>query len=235
MKQLTIIIFVSIIFLLAFSKPNNSISIIWDTKTLLILDEVSKGNINKEEIEIFNKIISNRNKTTHLKMDSFYNTGLDFIYISEDLDIKTHKITRTEKYFSQKFSKFDIFYSLEKKSIDSIQIPNFKFINDTIANLTNCHDNFYKENMSVILNYWDTLPKFCYVSPVIESVIVTPGCTGTKWAIESEEKKLLKKNPKTLLSTNYKIESLINKGSIKISYQIPKKTKPIIHVISTTF
>lgn len=180
-------------------------------------------------------IIDFRNEKTRLNIDSLHNIGYDFIYIIEDYDVKTHKITRTEKYFSRKFSKFASFFSLEKKSIDSIQIPNLKFINDTMANLKNCFDGFYKENMNVIINYWDTLPEFCYDSPVIESVIVTPGCSGTELAVKEEEKKLLKKNHKPILSSTYRIESLINKDSIKISFQIPKKSKPIIHVIATTF
>jgi hypothetical protein len=224
-----------VISILGFKNAIENVSENWTSQSFLILNEISTNQINIEEKKIFENIISSRTTKTFLKIDSLNNLGFDLIYIIEEFDSKTKSFLKIEKFYSSSNPKFYVFYSIEKNRKDSIIIPNFKFINDTLQKYFKSSDPFYIDEKKCVISYWDTLTIINYTVPVIERTFVTPGCTGTLFAVEAEEKRLKLKNKNPILSSKYRIETLIKQKTINMSFQIPKLMQPVIHINATTF
>ena len=235
MKKLLILGILFLFFLYAFTTAEKKISVDWQTKTDYIHRHVVDKKVSKFESFVLKYIHDTRTDRMYSRIDSLYKLGYTYIYIVEEYNIITTAIKRTEKYFSPNLLKFYYYYSSDAQKDTSIQIPNLIFKDDVICKSLNNVDPFYKDNYTVIKQYWEALDTVTYVVPIVEETLVTPGCTGTHFAFIRKEKEMKRKYSKPIIANIYRIESLIDKEEIKLSFQTPKKVKPIIHVYATTF
>lgn len=234
MKHYKFIIF-SIFVSLAFVSENISICEKWNRQSFEIFLEISKDSLNISDSIALKTILNSRTSAEFKRIDSLFRTGNNLIYIIEEFDISMNTTNKIEKYFSRKEPSFDTFMIAETGHIKTIQVPNFIVKNGSFIESNNYVDPFNLDNLKIIQEHWKSIDNLSYVTPIIDTTFVTPGCTGTAIASKRIKKEMEIKYAKPIKSNIYRIETLIDKNKIRISFQIPKEMKPIIHVKSITF
>jgi len=238
MKHFSLLFCICSICLLSLQSPAQKISENWDSNSKWVLTRIiSEKLISSSDSAFLCEVISHRSQFLKARIDSLHEAKYDYIYIVEEFDTLNDSITVTERYFSSAAPKHYKYSQIKNGRLadHTVRIANLKFINDCQTKEYNPVDPYYKGSKKIIRKIQDSLSYFGYVPALIESVILTPGCSQTHHFVEKEYERLRQVSPKVIKSSVYRIETFITKDNIFVSLQIPKEMEPVFHVKAQSF